>query len=85
MGPDVTALTAEILGVLQRAKNQGGVGSGIYLTKERTDELFAEMSLPRCSGMTMIGTFNRVPIYLDRDVSMVICHDRAGEAYLTFI
>lgn len=81
----MTSLSAEILRILKRAETQNGAGVGIYLTKQHTEELFAEANMPRCKGMTMLGTFNRVPIYLDRDVSMVICHDGQGEAYLTFI
>lgn len=81
----MTSLSAEILRILKRAETQNGVGVGIYLTKQHTEELFASANMPRCKNMTMLGSFNRVPIYLDRDVSMVICHDRQGEAYLTFI
>lgn len=81
----MTSLSAEILRILKRAETQNGVGVGIYLTKQHTEEMFAEANMPRCKNMTMLGSFNRVPIYLDRDVSMVICHDRQGEAYLTFI
>ena len=81
----MTSLSAEILRILKRAETQNGAGVGIYLTKQHTEELFAEANMPRCKNMTMLGSFNRVPIDLDRDVSMVICHDRQGEAYLTFI
>ena len=81
----MTSLSAEILRILKRAETQNGAGVGIYLTKQHTEELFAEANMPRCKNMTMLGSFNRVPVYLDRDVSMVICHDRQGEAYLTFI
>lgn len=81
----MTSLSAAILRILQRAENQAGKGAGIYLTKQHTDELLAEIGVERENGVVFCGTFNRVPIYLDRDVSMVICHDRQGEAYLTFV
>ncbi len=81
----MTSLSAEILRIAKQAQNRGGVASSIYLTQQHTDQLLAEANMPRCKNMTMLGSFNRVPIYLDRDVSMVICHDGQGEAYLTFI
>ena len=81
----MTSLSAAILRILQRAENRQGVGTSIYLTRAHTDELLAEIGVERENGVVFCGTFNRVPIYLDRDVSMVICHDRAGEAYLTFV
>ena len=81
----MTSLSAAILRILTRAETGHGRGAGIYLTQRHTDELLDEMGMGRENGVVMCGTFNRVPLYLDRDVSMVICHDRAGEAYLTFI
>ena len=44
MGADVSAtLITEIRRVLGRAESQGGVGSGIYLTRPNTDKLLAEL------------------------------------------
>lgn len=60
-------------------------GAGIYLTRPNTDQLLAELGLERCPCPMMSATFNDAPMYLDRDVSMVTCHDRAGEAYLAFV
>lgn len=81
----MSALTVEILRVLSRAEDQDGHGAGIYLTKPDTTRLLAEMGLECPGEPVIVGTFNNVPIYLNRDVSMVICHDRNCEAYLTFL
>lgn len=77
-------LSNTLLRIAKQAQNRGGVASSIYLTQQHTDQLLAEMGMKRdrrCTRTPAVDRFNDVPVYPDREVSMVVVHDQAGEVY----
>lgn len=80
----MNTLSLALLRIARQAQNRGGVAGSIYLNRQHTDQLLAEMGQPRDRRLTrtpQVDRFNDTPLYPDRDVSMVVCHDQAGEAY----
>lgn len=80
----MSTLSSNLLRIARQAQNRGGVASSIYLTQEHTDQLLAEMGMKRdrrCTRTPAVDRFNETPVYPDRDISMVVCHDQAGEVY----
>lgn len=78
------AVSQALQDAIRKASRHGGHATSIYLTEQHTDQLLAEMGTKRdgrCTRRPAVDRFNEVPVYADRDVSMVICHDQAGEAY----
>ena len=69
---------------LQEARRKRSTPGGIYLTRERTDALLEELGQKRdgrCTKRPAVSEFNGVPVYPDRDIGMVVCHDTDGEAW----
>ena len=71
------SITNDLIAALRRTK-RGGVASSIYLTRPHTDQLLEEMGTRRdrrCTRRPPVDRFGGIPVYPDRDVSMVVFAD----------
>ena len=67
-----------LLAALRRARRGGCVAGAIYLSRADTDALLEEMGQRRdgrCTRRPAIDRFDGVPVYPDRDISMVVFSD----------
>ena len=78
----MTRVTDRLTYALHQARRQGNQVGAVYLTRDHTDQLLAELGQKRdgrCTKRPAIDRFDRAPVYPDRDISMVTYADQAGE------
>ena len=67
-----------LLIALRRSRRNGCLPGSVYLTRADTDQLLEEMGQKRdgrCTRRPAIDRFDGVPVYPDKDVSMVVFCD----------